>query len=66
MATSSIFTTVNPKNKAAIRKLVSALENSQAVKSHDVQMSRPVSEFTQEQIATIFGEKNDRVQNREP
>jgi hypothetical protein len=31
-----------------------------------VQMSRTVSEFTKEQIASIFGDNNDRVSNREP
>lgn len=66
MATSSIFKTVNPKDKTAIRKLVSALENSQSSKACEVQMSRPVSDFTQEQIVSIFGDKNDRLQNREP
>lgn len=65
MATSSIFTKVNPKDKIRIRKLVNALERSQAQKPADVQMSRSVSDFTAEQIQSIFGENDEGLQNRE-
>lgn len=61
MATSSIFNTVHPKDKVSIRKLVHALERSQASKAEDVQMTRSVSEFTPDQIKKIFGDQNDRV-----
>lgn len=66
MATSSIFTTVKPKDKVGIRKLVRALEHSKATKAADVQMSRSVSEFTPDQIMKAFGENNDGLQDRKP
>lgn len=66
MATSSIFNKVNPKDKVRIRRLVRAMEHSQATKAAEVQMSRAVSDFTAEQIREIFGEENDRLQNCEP
>lgn len=56
MATSSIYTSVHPKDKKSIHKLVNALEHSQACKTEEVQMSRSVSEFTADQIKEIFGE----------
>ena len=61
VATSSIFKNVHPKEKASIRKLVNALEHSKASKANDVQMTRPVSDFTADQIRKIFGESDDRI-----
>lgn len=64
VATSSIFNTVHTKDKASIRRLVNALERSQASKAQDVQMSRSVSDFTEDQIKKIFGDENDGIQDR--
>lgn len=54
MATSSIFNQVNPKDKPRILKIVQALERSQASEAPLVQMSRSVSDFTDDQIQKIF------------
>lgn len=64
MATSSIFRTVNPKDKNSIRKLVQALEYSKATKAEDVQMTRSVSNFTTDQIRKAFGDSNEGLQDR--
>lgn len=61
VATSSIFSTVHPKDKASVRKLVHALEHSQASKAEEVQMTRSVSDFTAEQIKKIFGDNDDGI-----
>ena len=66
MATSSIFRTVNPKDKNSIRKLVQALEYSKATKAEDVQMTRSVSNFTTDQIRKAFGDSNEGLQDRKP
>lgn len=61
MATSSIFSNVNPKDKPRILNLVKALERSRESRTDEVRMSRAVSEFTEEQIQKIFGGKNEGV-----
>lgn len=61
MATSSIFRSVNPKDKVSIRKLLRALEHSKGSPSIDVQMTRSVSNFTPEQITKAFGDKNQII-----
>ena len=57
MATSSIFTEIRAKDKPHIYKLVRALERSKSSKTNEVEMSRPVSDMTKEQIEKIFGGK---------
>ena len=59
MATSSIFNTVHPKDKTRIRKLVRALEHSQASKAEEVQLTRSVSDFTADQVKKIFGDNDE-------
>lgn len=63
MATSSILTSVHPKDKPSIRKLVKALEYSKESPAQEVQMSRSVSEFTADQIKKIFGDNDDGIQD---
>lgn len=57
MATSSIFNKVHPKDKPRVLNLVRALERSKETRAKEVHMSRAVSEFTEEQIQEIFGDR---------
>lgn len=63
MATSSIFTEVKLKDKRRLQKLVCALERSHASKAVDVQMSRPCSEMSKEQMIKLFGDNDGRIQD---
>lgn len=61
MATSSIFREIRLKDKRQLNKLVRALEHSRASQSVPVQMSRPYSDMSKEQMQKLFGEKDDRI-----
>ena len=54
MATSSIYTNVYIKDKAACKKLVKALENAKEAKSKDVNYSRSTEVVEGEKIKEIF------------
>lgn len=54
MATSSIYTNVVIKNKAACRKLVKALESATKSKKKEVKFSRPPEMVEGEKIKEIF------------
>lgn len=59
MATSSIYTDVKIKNKAACRKLVRALESASSDKTPRVVFSRPTEVIKGEKIKEIFKEDNE-------
>ena len=61
MATSSIFNEIKAKDRSRIMKLVRALERSSESKHEPVNMSRPVSAMSEEEIRKLFGGSDEGV-----
>lgn len=55
MATKSILKSVNIKNKDAALSLARAMENAHTRHGDPVNMSRPVSEASENEIRKMFG-----------
>lgn len=55
MATKSILKSVNIKNKGAALSLARAMENAHTRHGNPVNMSRPVSEASEDEIRKMFG-----------
>lgn len=64
MATSSIFTEVKLKDKRRLHKLVRALEHSESSRTPEIQLSRPCSDMSKEQMLKLFGDNDGRIQDR--
>lgn len=56
MATKSIYKNVTVTDKSFGRALISALESAEKKKTKKVDIKKPFSEATKEQIKEIFGE----------
>lgn len=58
VATKSILRNVNIRDRKGAAALARAMENAASVKSRPVEMSRPVSEATKDEIRKMFGDRN--------
>lgn len=59
MATKSILKSVNIRSQAAVNALTNAIEYAKERETRPVKMSRPVSDATEDEIKTMFGDKKD-------
>ena len=57
MATKSILKTVHIKSSKSARRLASALENAAGKHGQEVQITRPASDATRDEIRKMFGSK---------
>ena len=64
MATKSILKTIHIKDRTTTISFVNALEHAKGKKEKTVKMSRACSEASRKEIALMFGEQNDGIQNR--